>query len=98
MQGAGGVDHRRRITTLASTPLRMAAVVQAVPDVRPGAGLSCPGKRPGCGGIPLGALREREFRLYFTGQLVSLLGDAVTPFALAWAVLDLTGPHATSAS
>jgi MFS family permease len=41
--------------------------------------------------IPLGALQEREFRLYFTGQLVSLLGDAVTPFALAWAVLDLTG-------
>ena len=41
--------------------------------------------------IPLGALHEREFRLYFTGQLVSLLGDAVTPFALTWAVLDLTG-------
>src|SRR3954462_13667288 len=41
--------------------------------------------------IPLGALRERAFRLFFTGQLVSLLGDAVTPFALAWAVLDLTG-------
>ena len=41
--------------------------------------------------IPLSALREREFRLFFTGQLVSLLGDAVTPFALAWAVLDLTG-------
>ncbi len=41
--------------------------------------------------IPLGALTEREFRLFFTGQLVSLLGDAVTPFALAWAVLDLTG-------
>jgi MFS family permease len=41
--------------------------------------------------IPLGALHEREFRLYFTGQMVSLLGDAVTPFALAWAVLDLTG-------
>ena len=40
--------------------------------------------------IPLGALQEREFRLFFTGQLVSLLGDAVTPFALAWAVLDLT--------
>jgi MFS family permease len=43
------------------------------------------------GRIPLGALQEREFRLFFTGQLVSLLGDAVTPFALAWAVLDLTG-------
>jgi MFS family permease len=41
--------------------------------------------------IPLGALQEREFRLFFTGQLVSLLGGAVTPFALAWAVLDLTG-------
>jgi len=41
--------------------------------------------------IPLGALQEREFRLFFTGQFVSLLGDAVTPFALAWAVLDLTG-------
>ena len=41
--------------------------------------------------IPLGTLQEHEFRLFFTGQLVSLLGDAVTPFALAWAVLDLTG-------
>ncbi|HEY2278065.1 MAG TPA: MFS transporter, partial [Streptosporangiaceae bacterium] len=41
--------------------------------------------------VPLGALQEREFRLFFTGQLVSLLGDAVTPFALVWAVLDLTG-------
>jgi MFS family permease len=41
--------------------------------------------------IPVGALQEREFRLFFTGQTVSLLGDAVTPFALAWAVLDLTG-------
>ena len=41
--------------------------------------------------IPLGALQEREFRLFFTGQMVSLLGDAVTPFALTWAVLDLTG-------
>src|SRR6059058_5689438 len=41
--------------------------------------------------IPLGALQEREFRLFFTGQLVSLIGDAITPFALAWAVLDLTG-------
>src|ERR1700685_2700982 len=50
-----------------------------------------PGKKAQVRRIPLGALREREFRLFFTGQLVSLLGDAVTPFALAWAVLDLTG-------
>ena len=41
--------------------------------------------------IPLEALDEREFRLFFSGQLVSLIGDAITPFALAWAVLDLTG-------
>jgi MFS family permease len=50
-----------------------------------------PGKKVQVRWTPLGALREREFRLFFTGQLVSLLGDAVTPFALAWAVLDLTG-------
>jgi MFS family permease len=40
---------------------------------------------------PVGALQERNFRLFFSGQLASLLGDAVTPFALAWAVLDLSG-------
>ena len=39
----------------------------------------------------LGPLAEREFRLLFTGQLVSLLGTAVAPIALAFAVLDLTG-------
>jgi hypothetical protein len=39
----------------------------------------------------LGALREREFRLLFTGQSVSLLGDGMVGVALAFAVLDLTG-------
>src|SRR5215210_110898 len=39
----------------------------------------------------LGPLAQREFRLLFTGQLVSLLGSAVAPIALAFAVLDLTG-------
>ena len=38
----------------------------------------------------LGPLAEREFRLLFVGQLVSLLGSAVAPIALAFAVLDLT--------
>ena len=37
------------------------------------------------------ALRERQFRLLFTGQIVSLLGDALTSVALAFAVLDVTG-------
>ncbi len=41
--------------------------------------------------LPFAALQERQFRLFFTGQFVSLIGDAITPFALAWAVLDLTG-------
>ena len=49
-----------------------------------------PGRRPRCGGYG-SARSERETRLFFAGQMVSLLGDAVTPFALAWAVLDLTG-------
>jgi MFS family permease len=39
----------------------------------------------------LGVLTAREFRLLFVGQLVSLLGTAVAPIALAFAVLDLTG-------
>jgi MFS family permease len=37
----------------------------------------------------LGALREREFRLLFTGQLISLLGDSFTSVALAFAVLAI---------
>jgi predicted MFS family arabinose efflux permease len=36
-------------------------------------------------------LAEREFRLLFTGQMVSLLGSAVAPIALAFGVLELTG-------
>jgi MFS family permease len=36
-------------------------------------------------------LADREFRLLFTGQMVSLLGSAVAPIALAFGVLDLTG-------
>ncbi len=39
----------------------------------------------------LGALREREFRLLFIGQAISLLGDGMVGVALAFAVLDLTG-------
>ena len=33
-------------------------------------------------------LRHRDFRLLFTGQAVSVLGDALLPVALAFAVLD----------
>ena len=34
-------------------------------------------------------MQEREFRLLFTGQLISLLGDAFTSIALAFAVLSI---------
>ena len=36
-------------------------------------------------------LREREFRLLFAGRTTSLVGNAIAPVALAFAVLDLTG-------
>ena len=39
----------------------------------------------------LTVLREREFRLFFVGQSVSLVGDGMLTVALAFAVLDLTG-------
>lgn len=39
----------------------------------------------------LGALQERDYRLYFIGQSVSLVGDGMAPLALSFAVLDLTG-------
>ncbi|MEV0677764.1 MFS transporter [Actinosynnema sp. NPDC050436] len=39
----------------------------------------------------LDPLRERAFRVLFFGRLVSGLGSAVAPVALAFAVLDLTG-------
>jgi MFS family permease len=41
--------------------------------------------------VALGPFRLRDFRLLFAGELVSLLGTAVAPIALAFAVLDLTG-------
>jgi hypothetical protein len=39
----------------------------------------------------LEVLRERDFRLVYSAQVVSLLGDGIIPVALAFAVLDLTG-------
>jgi MFS family permease len=38
-----------------------------------------------------GPLREREFRLLFAGRTISMVGSAMAPVALAFAVLDLTG-------
>jgi hypothetical protein len=36
-------------------------------------------------------LREREFRILFTGRLVSLVGNGVAPIGLAFAVFELGG-------
>ena len=38
------------------------------------------------------ALRERDFRLLFTGQTFSLIGSSITTVALAFAVLEIS-PH-----
>ena len=35
----------------------------------------------------LGPLQERQFALLYAGQAVSLLGDALVPIALAFAVI-----------
>ncbi len=40
------------------------------------------------------ALRHRNFRLYFGGQLVSILGNWIQQVALAWLVYRLTGSSA----
>jgi MFS family permease len=37
-----------------------------------------------------GVLRGRDFRILYTSECVSVLGDALVPVALAFAVLDLT--------
>src|SRR3954466_12160437 len=42
----------------------------------------------------LPALQSRNFRLLFSGQAVSVIGDALFPVALAFAVLDLGGSPA----
>jgi MFS family permease len=39
----------------------------------------------------LAVLRERNFRQLYIGQSVSVLGDGLTPVALTFAVLGLTG-------
>jgi len=42
-----------------------------------------------------GALRERDFRLLFTGQTFSLIGSSITTVALAFAVLEISHNSAT---
>lgn len=39
----------------------------------------------------LGVLRERDFRRFYAGYVTSLLGTAMSPIAIAWAVLQAGG-------
>src|SRR5262249_1017163 len=39
----------------------------------------------------LGALQERDFRLFWIGQTTSAFGDSLIPVALSFAVIELTG-------
>jgi MFS family permease len=45
---------------------------------------------PGPSAVRLGALRHRDFRLFWIGQLISQVGTWMQSVAQAWLVLDLT--------
>ncbi len=54
----------------------------------PGGGASKP-RQPGFGGI-LGTLRHREFRIYISGNAISLIGTWMQRTAVGWLTWDLT--------
>src|SRR5215467_9839764 len=47
-------------------------------------------RTPGPSAVRLGALRHRDFRLFWVGQLISQVGTWMQSVAQAWLVLDLT--------
>src|SRR5437879_11692129 len=51
-----------------------------------GIGRLTPAPRP----VRLGALRHRDFRLFWIGQLISQIGTWMQSVAQAWLVLELT--------
>ncbi|MET9326458.1 MFS transporter [Tsukamurella sp. NPDC003166] len=61
--------------------------VAVVPEAAPG-----PVRRKRSSGF--GALRNRDFRIYFGGQIASASGTFVQTTAVAWLVLQLTGSAA----
>src|SRR3954471_19606427 len=76
-----------------------------VPPPAPGGILSPPPREgpPPARGAGLGrlgtfrALRHRNYRLYFAGQLVSLTGSWVQTAALTWVAYELTGQNGFTA-
>src|SRR5438034_225706 len=87
---------RMNHTGVRSTGSRRAARTRSGAVIAPQGSYRCGGARPVVAGAAHGAkaLRERDFRLYFAGSSLSLLGDRLTPVALAFATLDLTGSAA----
>ena len=61
------------------------AIIVTVSATAPNASVAPPRRRA------LGALRHRNCRLFFGGQLVSMLGTWTQSIALTWLVLQLTG-------
>ena len=59
-------------------------------DLRAGASVAPPA-RPGRIGLMMRSLRHRNFRLFFTGQLISLIGTWMQTVAESWLVYRLTG-------
>jgi MFS family permease len=56
------------------------------PEATEGVGRLAPASRP----VRLGALRHRDFRLFWIGQLISQIGTWMQSVAQAWLVLELT--------
>ena len=56
------------------------------PEATEGIGRLTPAPRP----VRLGALRHRDFRLFWIGQLISQIGTWMQSVAQAWLVLELT--------
>jgi MFS family permease len=56
------------------------------PEATEGVGRLAPASRP----VRLGALRHRDFRLFWVGQLISQIGTWMQSVAQAWLVLELT--------
>src|SRR4029077_9838338 len=78
---------------LTSDPRAPASGTASVPDDVTGRP-----RRVATGGISLrktfSALRHRNFRLFFTGQLISFTGSWMTTTAQGWLVYQLTGSKA----
>lgn len=59
-------------------------------SVSPAALDAAPARRPSGKARPLAALRHRNYRLYWTGQCISVIGTWMQNVAQAWLVLELT--------